>query len=111
MCPQEVFAKIARDFQMLCILFYYLEGLWAKLPRTVRGEDHKFFRVQTQLSTVTNLVVQATDMLLKAKSNPKNLPIDDLVRMNTDAVALVSHAIHELAQRRREIIKPHLHRD
>jgi hypothetical protein len=85
--------------------------IWAKLPRAVRGEDHKLFRVQTQLSTVTNLVVQATDMLLKAKSDPKSLQIDDLVRMNTDAVALVSHASHELAQRRREIIKPHLHRD
>ena len=84
--------------------------IWAKLPRAVRGEDHKLFRVQTQLSTVTNLV-QATDMLLKAKSDPKSLQIDDLVRMNTDAVALVSHASHELAQRRREIIKPHLHRD
>ncbi|CAB4027112.1 Hypothetical predicted protein [Paramuricea clavata] len=85
--------------------------IWAKLPKAVRGEDHKLFRVQTQLSTVTNLVVQATDMLLKAKSDPKSLQIDDLVRMNTDAVALVSHASHELAQRRREIIKPHLHRD
>jgi hypothetical protein len=69
--------------------------IWAKLPRAVRGEDHKLFRVQTQLSTVTNLVVQATDMLLKAKSNPKNLQIDDLVRINTDAVALVSHASHD----------------
>ncbi|CAB4006472.1 Hypothetical predicted protein [Paramuricea clavata] len=66
------------------------------------------------LSTVTNLactVVQATDMLLKAKSDPKSLKIDALVRMNTDAVALVSHASHELGQRRREIIRPHLHRD
>ncbi|CAB4041575.1 Hypothetical predicted protein, partial [Paramuricea clavata] len=45
--------------------------IWAKLPRAVRVEDHKLFRVQTQLSTVTNLVVQATDMLLKAKSDPK----------------------------------------
>jgi hypothetical protein len=35
-------------------------------------------------------------MLLKAKSDPKSLQIDDLVRMNTDAVALVSHASHEL---------------
>ncbi|CAB3990622.1 Hypothetical predicted protein [Paramuricea clavata] len=85
--------------------------IWAKLTRAVRGEDHKLFRVQTQLSTVTNLVVQATDMLLKAKSDPKSLKIDDLVRMNTDAVALVSHASHELAQKRREIIRPHLHRD
>jgi hypothetical protein len=50
-------------------------------------------------------------MLLKAKSDPKSLCIDDLVRMNTDAVALISHTSQELAQRRRETIKPHLHRD
>ena len=85
--------------------------IWAKLPRAVRGDDHELFRVQNQLSTVTNLVVKATDMLLKAKSDPKRLQIDDLVRMSTDAVALISHASHELAQRRRELIKPHLHRD
>ncbi|CAB3983294.1 Hypothetical predicted protein [Paramuricea clavata] len=63
--------------------------IWAKLTRAVRGEDHKLF----------------------PKSDPKSLKIDDLMRMNTDAVALVSHASHELAQRRREIIRPHLHRD
>ena len=85
--------------------------IWAKLPRAVRGDDHKLFRVQNLLGTVTHLVVKATDMLLKAKSDPKKLKIDDLVRMNTDAVALTSHANHELAQRRRETIKPHLHRD
>ena len=43
----------------------------AKLPRAVRGDDHKLFRVQNQLSTVTNLVVKATDVLLKAKLTPK----------------------------------------
>ena len=85
--------------------------IWAKLPRPARSDDHKLFRVQAQLGTVTNLVVQATDMLLKAKSDPKKLKIDDLVRMNTDAVALISHTSHEIAQRRRETIKPHLHRD
>ena len=81
------------------------------MPRAVCGDDHKLFRVQNQLSTVTNLVVKATDVLLKAKSDPKKLRIDDPVRMSTDAVALISHASHEIAQRRREIIKPHLHRD
>jgi hypothetical protein len=50
-------------------------------------------------------------MLLKAKSDPKNLRIDDLVRMNTNAVALISHTSQELAQRRHKTIKPHLHRD
>ena len=82
------------------------------MPRAVRGDDHKLFRVQNLLSTITSLVVKATDVLLKAKSDPKRLKIDDLVRRSTDAVALISHSSHEIAQRRREIIKPHdLHRD
>ena len=85
--------------------------IWAKLPRAVRGDDHKLFRVQNQLSTVINLVVKATDVLLKAKSDPKRLKIDDIVRMCTDTVALISHVSHEIVQRRREIIKRHLHRD
>ena len=66
--------------------------MWAKLSRNVRGDDHKLFRVQSVLSTVTNLVVQATDALLKAESDPKRLKVDHLVRMSTDAVALISHA-------------------
>ena len=70
--------------------------IWAKLSRAVRSDDHKLFRVQNLLSTVTNLVVKATDALLKAKSDPKRLKIDDLVRMSTDAVALISHASYEL---------------
>ena len=53
--------------------------IWAKLSRAVRGDDHKLFRVQNLHSTVTNLVVKSTDALLKAKSDPKRLKIDDLV--------------------------------
>ena len=55
--------------------------------------------------------MKATDMLSKAKSDSTRLEIDDLVRMRTDAVTLISHANHELAQRRREIIRPYLHKD
>ena len=62
--------------------------IWAKLPRAVRGDDHKLFRVQNLLGTVTHLVVKATDMLLKAKSDPKKLKIDDLVRMNMLTMSL-----------------------
>ncbi len=81
------------------------------MPRAVRGDDHKLFHVQNLLSTVTNFVVKETEVLLKTKSDPNRLKIDDLVQMSTDAVALLSHRSHELAQRRCEIIKPHLHRD
>ena len=36
---------------------------------------------------------------------------NELVVMNTDAIALLGHATFELSQLRREDIKPHLHKD
>ena len=51
--------------------------------------------------------------MLKAKVGSSNLCPDDLVRMNTDALALLGHAYvcFEITQRRRESIKANLHKD
>ena len=48
---------------------------------------------------------------MKAKADSSKLYIDDLVRMNTDAIALLGHVSFEISQRRRESIRPHLHKD
>ena len=45
------------------------------------------------------------------KADSSSLSIDDLVRMNTDALALLGHVCFEITQRRRESIKPSLHKD
>ena len=43
----------------------------------------------------------------------QNLPeaVDQLVTMNTDALALLGHTMYELSLRRGDAIKLHLHKD
>ena len=85
--------------------------IWGKLSRQAKGNDLQFSRLQTHLTKVGHIVVKSTDLLLKAKADSSKSYIDDLVRMNTDAIALLGHVSFENSQRRRESIRPHLHKD
>jgi hypothetical protein len=69
--------------------------IWGKLNRFARLNDLKFSRVQAQVTKVGHIVVKNTEQLLKAKSDT-NFCLEDLVRMNIDALALLGHAAHEL---------------
>jgi len=84
--------------------------IWGKLNRFARLNDLKLSRVQEQVTKVGHILVKNTEHLLRAKSDSR-CSLDDPVRMNIDALALLGHAAHELTQRRRESIKPHLHKD
>ena len=85
--------------------------IWGKLSRQAKGNDLQFSRLQTHLTKVGHIVVKSTDLLLKAKADSNKSYIDDLVRMNAHAIALLGHVSFEISQRRRESIKPHLHID
>ena len=56
------------------------------------------------------IVVKKTQHFLRAKSD-LTVSLDHPVRMNIDALTMIGHAAHELTQRRRESIKPHLLKD
>ena len=59
---------------------------------------------------VGSILAQSTESLLPMRN--QNLPeVDQLVTMNTDALALLGHTMYELSLRRRDTIKPHLHKD
>ena len=85
-----------------------------QLPRSCskRGKRRIIRReVQEQVTKVGHIILKSTEHLLKAKANSSKLCLDDLVRMNTDALALLGHVCFEITQRRRESIKPSLHKD
>ena len=84
--------------------------IWGKLSRQAKG-NLQFSRLQTHLTKVGHIVVKSTDLLLKANADSSKSYIDDLVRMNTDVIALLGHVSFEISQRRRESIRPHLHKD
>ena len=85
--------------------------IWGKLSRQAKGNDLQLSRLQTHLTKVGHIVVKSTGLLLKGKADSSKSYIDDLVRMKTDAIALLGHVSFEISQRRRESIRPHLHKD
>ena len=50
-------------------------------------------------------------MLLKARAEDEKVDVDNMVRMNTDALALLGHISFEIYQRKSGAIHPTLHKD
>lgn len=50
-------------------------------------------------------------MLLKARDEGSQLDVEGIIRMNTDALALLGHISFEISQRRRDVIRPTLNKD
>ena len=85
--------------------------IWGRLDRQTRGKDLKLSCLQTTLAKVGHIITQTTDMLLKARAADGKVDVDNMVRMNTDALALLGHTNFEISQRRRDAIRPTLHKD
>ena len=67
--------------------------------------------MQTNLAAVGNIVSQATDMLLTARAENSEVDIENLIRKNMDAIAIMGHISYDLAQRRRDVIRPTLNKE
>ena len=76
-----------------------------------RGKDLKLSNLQATLTKVGNITARMTDMLLKAHSENTLLDIEAMIKMNSDSVALLGHVSFEIAQRRRDVIRPNLNKD
>ena len=85
--------------------------IWGRLDRQTRGKDLRLSNLQTTLTKVGNITAKTTDMLLKARAEDGKVDVDNMVRMNTDALALLGHVSFELSQRRRDAIRPTLHKE
>jgi hypothetical protein len=62
----------------------------------------KLSYLQTNLAAVGNIVSQATDMLLTARAENSEVDIENLIRKNMDAIAIMGHISYDLAQRIRD---------
>ena len=85
--------------------------IWERLDRQRRGKDLKLSALQTTLAKVGNITAQTIDMLLKSRAEGIQLDVESIIRMNTDALALLGHISFEISQRRRDVIRPTLNKD
>ena len=88
--------------------------IWDKLSHSVKQQDLKSSATQKTLGTAGVVMCKFIEMLLEMKNSkqPKSdSDIQKLIKMNTDAVALLGHAHVDLSHRRRESMKPHLNKD
>ena len=88
--------------------------IWDKLSHSVKQQDLRSSTIQKTVGTAGAVLCKSISMLLEMKNSkqPKSdSDIQKLVKLNTDAVALLGHAHVDLSHRRRELIKPHLNKD
>ena len=85
--------------------------IWGRLDKETRSKDLKLSYLQTNLAAVGNIVSQATDMLLTARAENSEVDIENLIRKNMDAIAIMGHISYDLAQRRRDVIRPTLNKE
>ena len=85
--------------------------IWDKIDQKARQQDLRVSTIQKFIAKVGSILAMATDSLLKMRNDTSVPDIDQLVTMNTDALVLLGHTMCELSIRRREAIRPHLHKD
>ena len=88
--------------------------IWDKLSHSVKQQDLRSSSTQKTVGTAGAVLCKSIEMLLEMKNSkqPKSdSDIQQLLKLNTDAVALLGHAHVDLSHRRRESIKPHLNEE
>ena len=88
--------------------------IWDKLSHSAKQHDLRSSSTQRTLATVGALLCKSTELIMNVKhTQQSNFDSDlkTLIKMNTDAVALLSHAHIEMSHRRRESTKPHLNKE
>ena len=87
--------------------------IWDKLKPETRSVDIKLQRIQRNLIKGVIPLVSIIQELVNARDKVPSdaLDISQIVKMTTDAIALIGAANFELNMRRREQIKPELNED
>ena len=67
--------------------------------------------LQSATTKVGYICTKATELLLQARRENKSPDIEQLIRMHTDALGLLSHISFEISQRRRHAIRPNLNKE
>ena len=80
----------------------------------MKQHDLRSSSTQKILAMVGALLCKSTELIMNMKHTQQSNfdpALKTLIKMNTDAVALLGHAHIEMSHRRRESIKPHLNKE
>ena len=90
------------------------EEIWGKLSHNANSRDVKFSRLQSNVTKAGCVVLNTAESLLNLSAKAdKSLAgeLHNLLVQATDAIKLLGHASFEIAQLRREDIKPQLNKE
>ena len=82
-----------------------------KLGRPARRQDLQMVSVQRAVVKASLALTQSADMLLKPTTSATGPDLGKLLTINTDALALLGHATHEMLLRRRQAVRPSLNKE
>ena len=68
-------------------------------------------KISKVLESAGSVIAQSTQLLLKARVENKTVNVEEFIRMNADTPALFGHMSGDLAQIRRDNIRPYLSED
>ena len=84
--------------------------IWAKLPNHAKKRDIKFANLQDTLITSISAITSSLNDILGNKDS-KQTSSKQIASKLIDATALVGHVTKEISYKRRDQIKPFLHKD
>ncbi|XP_031550807.1 uncharacterized protein LOC116288192 [Actinia tenebrosa] len=86
--------------------------IWSNMNHHIKREDLRRASTQNTVAKVGSILAKCTDILLKARNdNKKELDIDEMIGLHTDAIAILGHTQYELSMARRDAIKPSLKKE
>ena len=74
----------------------------------MRSNDLGFQRIQNMIIRSASAVMYTIDIRIQCKNRKTDIPFGSLIEQLIDWTGLLSHACHDLSQKRREAIKPPL---
>lgn len=85
--------------------------IWYKIPGHARKKDIKIANLQDTLLTSISAVMTSLNDIIQSHETKKQIDCKQIASKLIDAVALIGHVSKELSFKRREAIKPFLHKD
>ena len=82
-----------------------------KLNRPATRQDLQIEGIQRAIVKAGTALTQLAEIMLTKNSDSKGPDIGKMLTLNTDALALLGHATHQLSMYRRQAIKPYLNKE